>query len=86
VPRPSQNAEWRPGYWHWAGSDWIWIAGIWRVPEEDVRAERTVHAPVAPPAPPAETSPVAPAPTTVWTPGFWQWTGNGWLWITVTRP
>lgn len=80
-PKPSDNADWRPGYWHRAGNDWIWIAGIWRVPEEDVRAERTVHAPAAPPAPAAETPPVSPAPVTVWTPGFWFWSGSGWVWV-----
>src|SRR5262249_31048158 len=81
APKPSENADWRPGYWHRAGSDWIWIVGVWRVPEEDVRADRTVHAPAAPPAPPAEAAPVAPAPVTVWTPGFWFWSGTGWVWV-----
>ena len=28
VPKPSQNAEWRPGYWHWAGNDWIRSRGF----------------------------------------------------------
>lgn len=81
IPKPSQNAEWRPGYWHRAGSAWIWIAGLWRVPDEDIRAERTVHAPAPPPAAPTEAAPAAPAPATVWTPGFWQWTGSGWTWV-----
>ena len=81
VPKPSQNAEWRAGYWTWAGSDWLWIAGMWRVPDEDIRAERTVHAPVAPPAPPAEATPLVTAPAAVWTPGFWQWSGSGWMWV-----
>jgi hypothetical protein len=81
-PRPSEPADWRPGYWYWVGADWIWIAGQWRVPEEDVRAERTTHAPVAPPAPPPENVPAPPAPVTVWTPGFWQWSARrGWVWV-----
>jgi hypothetical protein len=23
---------WIPGYWHWAGADWTWVDGTWRLP------------------------------------------------------
>jgi len=80
-PRPSDNADWRPGYWYWARVDWLWIAGSWRVPDADIRAGRTTHAPGPPP--PSRTEPAqAPAiAVLVWTPGYWQWDGRGWLWI-----
>lgn len=32
-PRPAATAEWIPGFWRWAGRDWVWIAGRWRAPD-----------------------------------------------------
>jgi hypothetical protein len=81
-PRPSDNAEWRPGYWQWTGQIWFWIAGLWRVPDEDIARERTVHAPAAPPPARAETpAPAPPVVAAVWTPGYWQWNGRAFIWI-----
>ena len=31
--RPTAAAEWIPGFWRWAGRDWVWIAGRWRAPD-----------------------------------------------------
>ncbi len=80
TPKPSINAEWRPGYWYWAAA-WAWIAGQWRVPESDITQELTTTAPRLPPAPRAESRPVAPAPHAIWVAGYWQWTGAEFVWI-----
>lgn len=80
-PKLSVNAEWRPGYWQWIDSTWVWLAGVWRVPEADVIAEQTTTAPTAPPPPKVEAPPAAPVATVVWVPGFWQWDGGTWIWI-----
>lgn len=81
-PRPSRNARWIPGYWHYADTSFHWIAGLWQVPDEDVAHDLTVHAPAAPPAVRAE-QPPEPRPVTaaVWAPGQWQWDGRAWVWI-----
>jgi hypothetical protein len=82
-PRPSRNARWIPGYWHHEDAKFHWIAGLWDVPEEDVKRELTVQAPTPPPAAPAHDEPPAPAPTrtAVWTPGSWQWNGRAYVWV-----
>jgi hypothetical protein len=80
-PKPSTNAEWVPGYWHWSGFEWGWIAGWWRVPEGDLEAGLTVHAPEAPPPLREETPSARPAPNAVWTAGFWQWNDTTWVWV-----
>jgi hypothetical protein len=82
-PRPSRNARWIPGYWLYEEAKFHWIAGLWDVPEEDVRRELTVQAPTPPPAAPAHDAPVEPQPTrtAVWTPGSWQWDGRAYVWI-----
>lgn len=81
-PRPSVNAEWVPGYWHHEAR-WAWIAGFWRVPEADVRAELTVEAPRAPPPPRDERGAQQdkPAREAVWTPGYWHWDGARFSWV-----
>jgi hypothetical protein len=80
-PRLSVNATWRPGYWLWTDSTWVWLAGVWRVPEADIVAEQTTTAPTAPPPVKVEAPPAAPVATVVWVPGFWQWDGAAWIWI-----
>lgn len=82
-PRPSEHAEWIGGYWHHEAGAFHWIAGFWRVPERDVREEKTVSAPEAPPeAPPErEERPPRPSERAVWVPGSWQWDGRAYVWI-----
>lgn len=83
-PRPSKNARWIPGYWHYADASFHWIVGLWDVPEEDVAKELTVQAPKPPPAaPPAAERPPEPRPTqaAVWAPGQWQWDGRVYVWV-----
>ena len=80
-PALSENATWRDGYWQWVDGTWVWLAGQWRVPESDIAEERTTRAPQPPPPPPVETVVVAPAPSAVWIPGFWQWNGSSWIWF-----
>jgi hypothetical protein len=36
---------------------------------------------LSPPAPVVETIPPAPAPGTVWTPGYWSWNGVEYIWV-----
>ncbi len=81
-PRPSEHAEWVPGYWHFEAR-WSWIGGWWRVPAADVAADLVVRAPVPPPPPRVE-QPVAeakPARDAIWTPGAWQWDGGAFVWV-----
>ena len=80
-PSPSVNAEWVPGYWHWSGFAWGWIAGLWRVPEADIEADLTTHAPEQPPPPLIETRPASPASNALWTAGYWQWDGDAFVWV-----
>ena len=82
-PRPSRNARWIPGYWHYDAASFHWIAGLWQVPDEDIAQDLTVHAPTPPPAPPPVEQPQEPRPaaTAVWTPGQWQWDGRAYVWI-----
>ena len=80
-PKLSDNATWRPGYWHWLDGNWVWLAGQWRVPPEDIEQEKTARAPTAPPPPLVETITVAPAPRVVWVAGYWMWNNTQWIWI-----
>lgn len=80
-PKLSENADWRPGYWHWLDGNWVWLAGQWRVPERDIEQERTTKAPSAPPPPQVEAVTVAPAPALVWVSGFWMWNTTQWIWV-----
>ncbi|MEO8700969.1 MAG: hypothetical protein ABI867_13055 [Kofleriaceae bacterium] len=79
-PRPSTHADWIAGYWH-RDTDWQWSPGFWRVPEEDIVADQTIHAPVAPPPMRVEPERRRPAAVAVWTGGYWAWDGRGYLWI-----
>ena len=80
-PKLSLHAEWRPGYWQWTDATWVWLAGMWRVPESDILAEDTTKAPTAPPPPRIETPPAAQVRGAVWIPGFLQTNGAAWVWI-----
>lgn len=79
-PRLSVNADWRPGYWHWYRG-WVWIGGVWRVPESDLQQELTTQAPELPPVLKVEVRPVAPIASAVWVSGFWQWDSQAWVWV-----
>lgn len=80
-PRLSEHAEWRPGYWQWIDATWVWLAGMWRVPDSDIAANQTTTAPIAPPPLQVETPSVQPVRTAVWIAGFWQWNGTSYIWI-----
>jgi len=79
-PRPSTNAQWRPGYWHWAAG-WKWLAGQWRVPKTDIDGGLTTRAPRRPPPPRTEQPPPPPVPRAVWIVGYWQWSGSEFVWV-----
>ncbi len=85
TPKPSPNADWIPGYWH-DSDGWVWSAGFWRVPKEDIEQEKTVEAPAPPPAPKVDAAPQPDvayytARKAVWTPGYWMWNGRLYVWI-----
>jgi hypothetical protein len=80
-PRPSANAYWVPGYWHWDADHWGWLAGFWRVPDTDVARDLTARAPAPPPAPRQELPEARPAAAAVWVVGHWMWTPQGWAWV-----
>ncbi|HEY3354320.1 MAG TPA: hypothetical protein VGQ83_13795 [Polyangia bacterium] len=79
-PRPSANADWVPGYWHWGQERWGWIAGWWRVPQSDVAGNLTARAPAPPPALKHERPDARPTEGAVWVPGHWMWS-EGWVWV-----
>lgn len=85
-PRPSDNATWVAGYWHYEGETFHWISGFWRVPERDVREHRTVKAPKPPPPsePAEESRPPRPSERAVWVPGTWRWDGRAYVWVSGT--
>ena len=37
--RPSRAHLWVPGYWSWHGGRYVWIAGHYEVPPEDLESE-----------------------------------------------
>ncbi len=83
-PKPSVHASWIPGYYHHDGSSWVWVAGFWRVPDEDVKANLTTVAPTAPPPvrdESQERARVVASHDLVWTEGHWQWDGARWVWV-----
>lgn len=82
--RPSKNAVWIPGYWHHEAGEFHWLVGFWRVPPSDVAQQLTARAPRPPPPPraePAVRKVEAPSQRAVWTPGYWQWDGQAFLWV-----
>ncbi len=84
-PKPSFNATWIPGYWQFTDG-WVWSAGFWRVPKEDIEQEKTVEAPAPPPVLKADAAPTPDvayytARKAVWTPGYWMWNGAAYIWI-----
>jgi hypothetical protein len=82
-PKPSPNAAWIPGYWQ-DTDGWVWSAGFWRVPQQDIEQEKTVETATPPPAPKAEKPPDVAyysARKAIWTPGYWMWNGSGYIWI-----
>ncbi|NOY91358.1 MAG: BcpO-related WXXGXW repeat protein, partial [Deltaproteobacteria bacterium] len=81
-PKPSQNARWIPGYWRWSGRAWVWLGGMWDVPEADVEAGLTTRAPRLPPPPRNEAHPTRQARGLIWIAGYWQWSGSAWVWAT----
>ncbi len=80
-PTPSTHARWVAGFWQWSGTTWIWLSGWWRVPEEDLRLQRTAVAPTAPPPARVEAIPEAPCYGAVWLPGHWVWRARTWVWL-----
>jgi hypothetical protein len=85
-PRPSANATWVPGYWHFEDGEHHWLVGLWRVPPEDVKAEQTAEAPRPPPPPRQEVAvarAAAPSRRAVWTPGSWQWDAEAGVWVWI---
>jgi len=84
-PKPSENAVWVPGYWHYdrPRKGFVWSAGYWRVPESDIAAQRTARAPGAPPPPRGERPPegLHPDSQLVFVPGHWAYDGVRWVWV-----
>jgi hypothetical protein len=44
-------------------------------------ANPTAVAPTSPPTPQVEVIPVSPEPDYLWTPGWWSWNGDAWIWF-----
>lgn len=80
-PKPSDHAEWIPGSWQWNGSDWVWLSGGWKVPDQDRVQKLTATAPSAPPATRVEVPPPQPIATAVWADGYWHYAGGQWIWV-----
>jgi hypothetical protein len=80
-PKPSTNAEWIAGSWQWGGSDWVWLSGGWKVPDQDRTLRLTATAPTAPPAMRIEARPVQPIASAVWADGYWHYMAGQWVWV-----
>ncbi|MSP92209.1 MAG: hypothetical protein EXR79_10475 [Myxococcales bacterium] len=79
-PRPSPNANWVGGWWHWQAGAWVWLSGWWRVPDIDRRIEVAMVAPSPPPLPRAEPPQQPPCPRAVWMAGHWALRAHAWVW------
>ncbi len=79
-PKPSEHAEWIPGYWYWA-EFWFWIGGDWKVPDSDRTENRTIVAPMAPPPLVVEARSPSPTAIAVWADGYWAWNATTYVWI-----
>lgn len=80
-PKPSDHAEWISGSWQWSGFDWVWLAGGWRVPDQDRAQKLTATAPSPPPASRVDTRPPQPIASAVWADGYWHFSGGQWIWV-----
>ena len=71
--------EWVPGYWREVGDVWQWVSGFWTAVTQE-KAEPITYNP-APPAPPAVAPPgEPPAADTFYSPGYWMWNGDRYVW------
>ncbi len=34
LDQPGDGYVWTDGYWHWTGTEWVWISGMWEPPLE----------------------------------------------------
>ncbi len=86
-PKPSRNAKWVGGYWVRikggpSAGHWGWIAGWWRVPKADVKQGLTTRSRRRPPPLRKELRrPTRPSTQAVWAPGYWHWSGRGFVWV-----
>ncbi|WP_163783430.1 YXWGXW repeat-containing protein [Myxococcus vastator] len=75
------------GYWEPDGRMWRWVSGGWarhdspvvEIPIAVASEELTTQQ--APPPLRVEHAPTPPAPSYVWTPGYWYWAGANYVWV-----
>ncbi|MFP2910772.1 hypothetical protein ACLESD_38195 [Pyxidicoccus sp. 3LFB2] len=79
------------GYWEQDSQGWRWVSGGWARPDSTMveipvapTNSEALSTTQAPPAPQFEAPPPAPAPELTWTPGYWYWSGDNWVWVTGT--
>lgn len=81
-PKPSTSSVWVNGFQKWYKGKWYWMGGFWRVPEEDIKNNKTVKAPRMPPPPVGKKIEfVPPVPGAVWSSPYYMWDGGRWIFI-----
>ncbi len=84
---PMPGYQFINGYWEQDGSGWRWVSGGWArqgTSEVELPVALTGEALTAskpPPPPQEEVRPPPPAPEDTWTPGYWYWSGDNWVWV-----
>jgi hypothetical protein len=79
---PPPGSQWVPGYWHTVEGGNQWVPGSW-MPASTAQASGKSQATYLPPPPASlEAGPNTPqpSPNVAWTPGYWSWQANGYVW------
>ncbi|GHG68230.1 YXWGXW repeat-containing protein [Comamonas sp. JC664] len=75
------------GYWEPDGRMWRWVSGGWARHDSSVVdfpiavTSEELSSQQAPPPLRVEHAPPPPAPSYVWTPGYWYWAGASYVWV-----
>jgi hypothetical protein len=68
--------QWVPGYWTPVTEGFQWVSGYWAPTEQ----EAATYLPQPPAVADAGPNVPAPAPNSIWTPGYWYWYENRYVW------
>jgi len=74
---PPPEQVWTPGEWVSSGDKYVWVPGFWATRG----TPRPPQIGVAPPLPPVETFGAPPSPGFVWTPGYYAWREERYVWV-----
>jgi hypothetical protein len=84
---PLSGYQYVNAYWKRVPRGWLFVSGGWAQPghtEVEIPvtpAGESLIVDQAPPPAKMETRTLAPSVTHAWVPGYWYWSGQGWIWI-----